>query len=262
MLTHVAKFSGKPFDIDMASSLEMHKQTKDFIEDKVHMASVSFPVDDFEDVSCDLRGSELEGLSTLPVATCLEEEVDSHLAITTCQVVAASDKDLALDLVEPHTVGLDPLIQSVQIPLQNFPILQQINTPTQFGVHEITEGALNPLIQIINKDTKQDAQCKKMHNEGKPNQNKTKQAQETEESENVPFWKHGNFGSIAHCVKGLVLKELSMQPVSGSGEDRCCFHELGCSKPMVSTEEGLHYCTVEHAATEFNCCLEPGVSYE
>jgi len=60
-------------------------------------------------------------------------------------------------LVEPHTVGLGPSIQSVQIALQSLPTLKQIDTPTQRGVIcKLTEGALNPLIQIIDKDVKQD----------------------------------------------------------------------------------------------------------
>jgi len=58
---------------------------------------------------------------------------------------------LAFGLVEPHTVGLGPSIQSVQIPLQSLPTLKQINTPTQLGVIcNLTEGALNPLTQIEN----------------------------------------------------------------------------------------------------------------
>ncbi|MCQ4078742.1 hypothetical protein FK519_28640 [Klebsiella pneumoniae] len=66
-------------------------------------------------------------------------------------------QDLALGLVEPHTVHLGPSIQPVQIPLQSLPTLEQIDTPTQFGVIcKLTEGALNPLIQIVDKDIKQD----------------------------------------------------------------------------------------------------------
>ncbi|KAK4813420.1 hypothetical protein QYF61_004989 [Mycteria americana] len=59
-------------------------------------------------------------------------------------------------LVEPHTIGPSPSIQPVQIPLQSLPPLKQINTPTQLGVTcKLTEGALDPLIQIIDKDIKQ-----------------------------------------------------------------------------------------------------------
>ncbi|KAK4828478.1 hypothetical protein QYF61_026703 [Mycteria americana] len=61
-------------------------------------------------------------------------------------VVVTQVQDLALGLVEPHTIGLGPLIQPVQI-----------NTPTQLGVIcKLTEGALNPLVQIIDKDIKQE----------------------------------------------------------------------------------------------------------
>jgi len=64
-------------------------------------------------------------------------------------------QDPAFGLVEPHTVDLIPSIQSVQIPLQSLPTLKQIDAPTQLGVIcKLTEGALNPLIQIIDKDVK------------------------------------------------------------------------------------------------------------
>jgi len=49
------------------------------------------------------------------------------------------------------------LIQSVQIPLQSLPTLQQIDTPAQLGVIcKLAEGALNPLMQITDKVIKQD----------------------------------------------------------------------------------------------------------
>jgi len=71
-------------------------------------------------------------------------------------VVVTEVQDPALGLVEPHTVGLGPLIQLVQIPLQSLPTLRTINTPTQPGVlRKLTEGALDPLIEIIDKDIKQ-----------------------------------------------------------------------------------------------------------
>ncbi|KAK4831163.1 hypothetical protein QYF61_015633 [Mycteria americana] len=46
-------------------------------------------------------------------------------------VVVTQVQDLALGLVEPHTIGPSPSIQPVQVPLQSLPTLQQINTPTQ-----------------------------------------------------------------------------------------------------------------------------------
>ncbi|GAB0186435.1 hypothetical protein GRJ2_001108800 [Grus japonensis] len=70
-------------------------------------------------------------------------------------IVVTQVQDLAPSLVESHPVGLDPSIQPVQIPLQSLPTLKQINTPAQLGVTcKLTEGALNPLIQIIDKDIK------------------------------------------------------------------------------------------------------------
>ncbi|KAK4814202.1 hypothetical protein QYF61_012439 [Mycteria americana] len=71
-------------------------------------------------------------------------------------VAVAQVQDPALILVEPHTIDLGPSIQPVQVPLQSLPTLQQINTPAQLGVIcKLTEGALDPFIQIIDKDIKQ-----------------------------------------------------------------------------------------------------------
>ncbi|KAK4829778.1 hypothetical protein QYF61_006577 [Mycteria americana] len=71
-------------------------------------------------------------------------------------VAVAQVQDLALGLVKPHTIDLGPLIQPVQVPLQSLPTLKQINTPTQLGVIcKLTESTLHPLIQIIDKDVKQ-----------------------------------------------------------------------------------------------------------
>jgi len=74
-------------------------------------------------------------------------------------VVVIEEQDLAFGLAESHTVGLGPSIQPDQVPLQRLHTLQQINTPTQPSVTcKLTEGALNPLIQIIDKDVNQDQQ--------------------------------------------------------------------------------------------------------
>ncbi|KAK4825372.1 hypothetical protein QYF61_027125 [Mycteria americana] len=63
-------------------------------------------------------------------------------------VAVAQVQDLALGLVEPHTIDLGPSIQPVQVPLQSLPPLQQINTPTQLGVVcKLTESTLDPFVQ-------------------------------------------------------------------------------------------------------------------
>ncbi|KAK4824881.1 hypothetical protein QYF61_021088 [Mycteria americana] len=68
-------------------------------------------------------------------------------------VAVAQVQDLALGLVKPHTIDLGPSIQPVQVPLQSLPTLKQINTPAQLGVIcKLAEGALNPFVQIIDKD--------------------------------------------------------------------------------------------------------------
>ncbi|KAK4829782.1 LOW QUALITY PROTEIN: hypothetical protein QYF61_006581 [Mycteria americana] len=69
-------------------------------------------------------------------------------------VVVTQVQDLALGLVEPYTIDLGPSTHPVQIAL--LPTLQQINTPTQLGVIcKLTESALGPLIQVVDKDIKQ-----------------------------------------------------------------------------------------------------------
>ncbi|KAK4819185.1 hypothetical protein QYF61_026659 [Mycteria americana] len=71
-------------------------------------------------------------------------------------VAVAQVQDLALGLVKPHTIDLGPSIQPVQVPLQSLPTLQRINTPTQLGVIcKLTESTLDPFVQIIDKDVKQ-----------------------------------------------------------------------------------------------------------
>ncbi|KAK4816766.1 hypothetical protein QYF61_022764 [Mycteria americana] len=101
----------------------------------------------------------------------IQAAVDQHAQVLFCRaafqpfflkpvalhgVVVAQVQDLAFSLVERHAIGPSPSIQPVQVPLQSLPTLKQINTPTQLGVIcKLTEGALNPLIQIIDKDVKQ-----------------------------------------------------------------------------------------------------------
>ncbi|KAK4829679.1 hypothetical protein QYF61_005972 [Mycteria americana] len=55
-----------------------------------------------------------------------------------------------------HSSPSLPSIQPVQVPLQSLPTLQQINTPAQLGVIcKLTESTLDPFVQIIDKDVKQ-----------------------------------------------------------------------------------------------------------
>lgn len=60
-------------------------------------------------------------------------------------------KNRALCFVEPHTAGL-----GCPDPLQSRLTLWQINTLFPFGVIcKLAEGALDPLVQVINNDIKQ-----------------------------------------------------------------------------------------------------------
>ncbi|KAK4831289.1 hypothetical protein QYF61_016759 [Mycteria americana] len=108
-------------------------------------------------------------VSTLPAH--VQPAVNQHSQVLFCRaafqppfpkpvalhgVAVTQVQDPALGLVEPHTLGLGPLIQPVQISLQNLPTLKQINTPAQLGVIcKLAEGALDPLVQFIDKDIKQ-----------------------------------------------------------------------------------------------------------
>ncbi|KAJ7410366.1 integral membrane protein dgcr2 idd [Pitangus sulphuratus] len=83
-------------------------------------------------------------------------QLSSHSVALHWVVVTHVFHLLELGLVEPHTIGLRPSIQPVQIPLQTLPALQQTNTPTRLGViWKLTEGTLDPLVLIIDKDIKQ-----------------------------------------------------------------------------------------------------------
>jgi len=85
-------------------------------------------------------------------------QLSSHLPkpVALHGVVVTQVQEPALGLVEPHVTDLRSSLQPVQILLHSLSTLEQINTPTQLGVIcKLTEGALNPLIQIIDKDTEQ-----------------------------------------------------------------------------------------------------------
>ncbi|KAK4833055.1 hypothetical protein QYF61_027717 [Mycteria americana] len=101
----------------------------------------------------------------------IQAAVNQHSQVLLCQaafqplfpkpvalhgVAVAQVQDLALGLVKPHTIDLGPSIQPVRVPLQSLPTLKQINAPTQLGVIcKLAESALDPFVQIIDKDVKQ-----------------------------------------------------------------------------------------------------------
>ena len=70
-------------------------------------------------------------------------------------VVVTKMQDPTLGSIETHAVNPDPSIQSIQVPLSCPSPLRQINTPSQLGVIcKLIKGALNPFIEIVNKDVK------------------------------------------------------------------------------------------------------------
>ncbi|PKU36430.1 hypothetical protein llap_13265 [Limosa lapponica baueri] len=70
-------------------------------------------------------------------------------------VVVTQVQDPELGLNSPHAIGLGPSIQPVQIPLQSLSTLKQDDTPTQVGVCKLTEGGLDPLVQMFDNDIKE-----------------------------------------------------------------------------------------------------------
>ncbi|KAK4815185.1 LOW QUALITY PROTEIN: hypothetical protein QYF61_021045 [Mycteria americana] len=88
----------------------------------------------------------------------IQAAVNQHPQVLLCQAAfqALFPKPRCMGLlVKPHTIDLGPWIQPVQVPLQSLPTLQQINTLTQLGVCKLTESTLDPFVQIIDKDVKQ-----------------------------------------------------------------------------------------------------------
>jgi len=80
-----------------------------------------------------------------------------HKSVALPGIVVAEVQDPAHGLVEFHPIGLSAAVQHIQIHLSGFPTLRQINTFSHLGMTcKRTEGAVNLLIQVINKDIKQD----------------------------------------------------------------------------------------------------------
>ncbi|KAK4824675.1 LOW QUALITY PROTEIN: hypothetical protein QYF61_017255 [Mycteria americana] len=68
----------------------------------------------------------------------------------------APTQDPALGLVEPHKVHTDPLLQLVQVPLDDIPSFWCVSCPTQLGVTcKIPEGALDLAVNVIDENIEQ-----------------------------------------------------------------------------------------------------------
>ena len=64
-------------------------------------------------------------------------------------------QDPALGLFEPPTIGHCPWTPAIHIPLQSLPTL--LKTPILLDVlYKMAEGEFGSLVQVINKDIKQD----------------------------------------------------------------------------------------------------------
>ncbi|KAK4827926.1 hypothetical protein QYF61_022374 [Mycteria americana] len=132
--------------------------------------------------------AQLEAISSFPITCYLGEETDPHLATTSFQAAVESDevspqppflqakqpqfpqpllislvlqtlhqlRCLSLDTLQPLNVSLVERGPKLNTVFERLPPLKQINTPAQLGVAcKLPEGALDPLIQIIDKDIKQ-----------------------------------------------------------------------------------------------------------
>ena len=66
-------------------------------------------------------------------------------------------QQLALGLVEPHSVHIGSLFKTVQVPLDGIPSFFLINCTTQFGViFRLDKSAPNPTVYVFDKDIKQE----------------------------------------------------------------------------------------------------------
>ena len=65
-------------------------------------------------------------------------------------------RDLSLGFVEPHDVHLGPLLQPVQVYLDDIPSLRCVDCTPQLGVIGIlAEGSLDPAVSVIDEDIKE-----------------------------------------------------------------------------------------------------------
>ncbi|KAK4817045.1 hypothetical protein QYF61_026353 [Mycteria americana] len=72
------------------------------------------------------------------------------------EVALTQVQDLVLGLVEPHEVHMGPLLQLVQVPLDDILSFWRVNCTTQLGVIcKLAEGALDPTVCVIDGDIKQ-----------------------------------------------------------------------------------------------------------
>ncbi|KAK4810446.1 hypothetical protein QYF61_004226 [Mycteria americana] len=110
--------------------------------------------------------AQLEAISSRPIPCYFGEETDTHLATTSFQAKQPQfPQPLLIRLVLqtlhqlrcPSLDTLQHLNVSLVVRGPKLNTVFEINTPAQLGVIcKLTEGALNPLIQIIDKDIKQD----------------------------------------------------------------------------------------------------------
>ncbi|KAK4832105.1 hypothetical protein QYF61_020732 [Mycteria americana] len=183
-------------------------------------------------------------------------------------VAVAQVQDPTFGLVEPHTIGLGPLIQPVQVPLQSLPTLKQINTPAQIGVIcKLTEGALDPLIQIIDKGIKQDwPQHRALgnttcdwpptgfnsihHNSLGP----AIQPVFTQRSKEIRLVKQ-DLPSINPCRLGLITRFSCMCPVMAL-KMICSITFLGTKRPEYGLMDIFMGVSSENRHTSSLCCIE------
>jgi len=77
-------------------------------------------------------------------------------AVLILGVALTQVQDPAIGLAEPHDVHIGPLLQLVQVPLDDISSLRRFGCTTQLGViFKFAAGALNPAVYVIDADIKQ-----------------------------------------------------------------------------------------------------------
>ncbi|KAK4821878.1 hypothetical protein QYF61_004394 [Mycteria americana] len=105
-----------------------------------------------------LRAPELDAVLQYPQVVLRRAALNAFIPqpVLIPQGAPTQVQDSAFGLVEPHEVHTGPLLQLVQVPLDDIPSLRRVSRTTQLGVIcKLAEGALDPTVYVIDGDIKQ-----------------------------------------------------------------------------------------------------------